>query len=104
MSLFGIFNHFFDIFLSIKTSISNIIIGMVNILPYHGSVSESTNLSKFRIFLDFNSPTLVICYVPMKRIEFILNQIIYILLYLFFIEKMSAYIKMHTPPFVFWSI
>src|SRR5690554_7448555 len=65
--LSGIGHHLFDVFLSEITSVANVVIFLVDILPYHRAVSISTNLCEFRIFFDFNPPPLIIRKMPMKR-------------------------------------
>ena len=69
MAFGSIIHYLFDIILSIKTTmrlaIKHIAVEMVNLWR----VTESTDLCQFRIFLDFNTPSLIICQMPMKYVH-----------------------------------
>ena len=56
------------------------------------------------IFLDFDSPSLVISKMPMERIDFEQRQYIKLFFHIFYRNKMTTRIKHHTTISKTWSI
>ena len=84
ISLGSISYHFFDLFLRVETA--------VLIFP-----SPSANLCQIGILFNFDSPSLVVCQMPMKMIQPMECQQINDSLYLSDREEMTAHIQHGSP-------
>src|SRR5687767_14182116 len=80
--------HFTDLLLCIITAISRIVVTGTRVSCCNGSVPVTTNRCKQRVFLYLNPPSLVICQVPVERIEFMKGQVIQVSLDKIHFKKM----------------
>ena len=84
-----------DFLLCIESAITGVV-KFVPVLADHGTVSPGTDFSKLRIFLDFDSPSLVLSKMPVETVQLICCHHVQESLHLIDIEKMTGNVKMHS--------
>ena len=100
-----IVNDFTNLLLSIPHSLAVWdSVCRIKILLYTSAGTERTDRSEFRIFLDLNSPALVIGKMPVEGIEFMHLHDVEISLHLFHTEEVTRLIKVKTSIAKTWSI
>ncbi len=100
ISFLGICHNLTNLFLSIEPSVAfpvRRIIRTAKIAADNSVVAPRSNLSQFRMALDFNSPSLVVSKMPMEYIELVKRKHINGTLHHLNIRKMPADIE-HKPP------
>ena len=70
----------------------------------HGFLSDRTNLCEFRIFLYFNSPSLVIGEVPVESVELVYFHDVEVSLDCIHSEEVSRLVKVHTTISESWCV
>ncbi len=88
ITTFCIFDNFFNIFLSVKSTMNRAVFVF----------APGTNLGQFRIFLDFNAPSLVFGEMPVQTVHFVISQQIDIAFYKIFGHEMTTAVQQHPPP------
>ena len=68
------------------------------LFPYRSELGE------FRIFLYLDSPALVVCEVPVERVELVNLHHVEVLLHHVHVEEMSRNIQMHSSVAEAWGI
>ena len=96
-------NDFLNFFLSIETTIRLTIV-FARITANHSFCSLRTLFCQQRTTLDFNSPTLVICQVPVETVDVMQSQHIDETLDFVCIEEMTRNIQHSTTIREAWSI
>ena len=97
-TLLGIRHHFFDIFLCIKSTIA-FGIPFSRIVPHishNRFLTVTSDGSQFGIFLDFDTPSLVISQMPMKDVQFMKSKQVDVTLYIFLRNEVAGNIKHHS--------
>ncbi len=92
----SIVHNFTYLVLSIEASMTHMV-KLIPLLADHGTVSPCANLRQTRIFLDLDSPTLIIGKMPVKPVHLMDCHNVEIFLNLFNRKEMPCNIKVHTP-------
>src|SRR6476620_1255514 len=85
------------IFLCIVSAIPCVIVTRSWIPACDGAVTPGANSYQLWVFFDLDTPSLVICEMPVKIIHLVQGDIINVFLDKAHGEKMPAYIQVHTP-------
>ena len=88
ISFRGILNDFFDLGLGIKCRRSFRIV----------KVSDTANACQFRIFLNFNPPSVRVGQMPVKLVEFVKSHPVEQLFHLFLSEEMARFVEHQSTP------
>ena len=91
------------LFLRIETSVRCSVI-LAGVVSYYCFRTLRADLCQSRIFLNFNSPSLIFCQVPVESIHIMQSQQVDILFYKLYREKVTSYIEMHTSITETWIV
>ena len=97
-TLLGVCHHFFDIFLCIKSAIT-LSVPLCRIIPHishNRFFTVTSDGSQFGIFLDFDTPSLVISQMPMKDVQLMKSKQVNMTLYILLRNEMTGNIKHHS--------
>ena len=95
-TFFCIIDNIPNLILCIISPIRSIII-LIKIFLNHRMLANTADFGQLGILLNFYTPALIIGKMPMKHIQLMHGQQIYISFYFIHREKMACYIKMHSP-------
>ena len=73
VTLGSILNEVAELVLGIETAMTDVVVE-VPVMPDDRSVTVGTNLSQFRVFLDFDAPALVVAEVEMELVHIVHGQ------------------------------
>ena len=99
----SISHYILDFFLCIESAIAGVV-EFIPILADHGAVSPRAHFGKLRIFLDLDSPSLVLGKMPVEAVQFISSHDIEISLHLIDIEEMTCHVEMHSAVCESWLV
>src|SRR5688572_7934629 len=107
ISFFRILDDFFNVFLSIKSSVRCSLAWLLGLIGAKISCAGYTPRTHFRQLgeaLDLDPPSVIIREMPMKAVEFIARHLVQVFLDVFLRKKVTAYVKHKSAPAKPWVV
>src|ERR1044071_962376 len=92
----SVLHYFFHFFLCVITAIVDTVIACTGVAANDSAIAVTTYSCKTGVFFYLDTPSLVICKMPVENIKLMISEIVNVFFYKGHRRKMATYIEVHT--------